>query len=154
MTIEEEVLRELKEKINEKEKPFTYRRHKDMKILKSNFVEQILMKELDYLFGVNEWLKGQEKPDWDRKDMRKFVKEVGKKIMLKVNKAIDLTTQKTLEKVEKLVNNCVSRDPEVNEKLKRIGETEPIALMTKENGRWIRKSEVLELLKKLKEAEK
>jgi len=65
-----------------------------------------------------------------------------------LEKAIDLTTQKTLEKVEKLVNNCMSRDPEVNEKLKRIGETEPIALMTKENGRWIRKSEVLELLKK------
>ena len=71
-----------------------------------------------------------------------------------LEKAIDLTTQKTLEKVEKLVNNCMSRDPEVNEKLKRIGETEPIALMTKENGRWIRKSEVLELLKKLKEVEK
>lgn len=71
-----------------------------------------------------------------------------------LEKAIDLAIQKTLEKVEKLVNNCMSRDPEVNEKLKRIGETEPIALMTKENGRWIRKSEVLELLKKLKEAEK
>jgi len=78
------------------------------------------------------------------------------KITLSVNicEWIDCTIQKTLEKVEKLVNNCMSRDPEVNEKLKRIGETEPIALMTKENGRWIRKSEVLELLKKLKEVEK
>ena len=71
--------------LNKKEKPYTYLRWKGLDLIKATPLERLIMLELDRTFAVADWMFGQKEDSWNRKDMRRFVKDLSKKIENNIN---------------------------------------------------------------------
>ena len=63
---------------DEKKKPFTYERWKEMDLLDASDVERVLMLNLDSVVSFSELIHNEKL--WNRTDMREFVRYVSRKI--------------------------------------------------------------------------
>jgi len=64
---------------DKKKEPWSYHRWKEMDLLKATPLERLIMLELENIFVISDWLY-QRETTWDKKDMRKFVRDLAEKI--------------------------------------------------------------------------
>lgn len=73
--------RNTNKKPNHKKEPYTYSKWKRLGILSSSPVERLIVLELFEMKGIMDWLLGRGKDEWwNEKDMRRFAKDLAKKI--------------------------------------------------------------------------